>query len=207
MGHKRYGHLPRTRKWKSILAELGNFVLGEADVGSIAQKTLQNVQGKYSKLQNDPSINSSLEYLLHLSIAFRQNNPLDYLNTNQMMDGNELSLLKLAKGASKYRADEIASHEYKVFAKQALVDTINTWYRKNKDSGHTLFSDKVDVNFVFSKAGSANGFTDLSRIYFSKLTERYLKYFLEREASSKISNIYDRDRFSEKISEDRKSVV
>lgn len=64
MGHKRYGYLKKTKAWRLIVNELGGFALGTSEISSIAQKTLQNVQGKYSKLKNDPSINAGFEFLI-----------------------------------------------------------------------------------------------------------------------------------------------
>lgn len=199
MGHKRYGYLPKSKIWRDIVNSLGGFTLGKTEVASITQNTLRNVRNQYSNLSNDPSINAGLEFLLHLSTAFKQNNPTKYLADKKLLETEDLTLLKLAKGASKYKQEEVLSREYQTFAKQALIDTVNGWYKKNIDRGNTLFSDEIDIKSVFSKSASAGGFTELSRMYFTKLTERYLKYFLEREASTKISNIYERERFSNQI--------
>lgn len=199
MGHKRYGYLRKTKAWKFIVNELGGFALGTTEVSSIAQKTLQNVQGKYSNLQNDPSIGAAFEFLVHVSVAFQKNDPLKYLTEKKILDKEELSLIKLARGATKYKNDEVVSHEYQTFARQAAIDAINNWYKKNIERGQTFFSEGIDNEAVFRKASNGSGFCELSRLYFSKLTERYLKYFLEREASTKISNVNDRDKFSKEI--------
>ena len=199
MGHKRLGYLPRSKAWKFIVEQLGGYSLGTTECSSIAQNTLRNVQWRYSNLTNDPSINSAFEYLVHVSIAFQKENPLKYLKENNILDKEELSLLKLARGALKYKSDEVVSHEYQTFARQAAIDAINNWYGNNLELGRSLFSENVDPVAVFHRASNGSGFCELSRLYFSKLTERYLKYFLEREAAAKISNINDRNRFSKEI--------
>lgn len=199
MGHKRLGVLRKTKSWRLIVDELGKFALGNTDISTIAQKTLQNVQKRYSNFIDDPSINSSFEFLIHISFAFQKENPIKYLTENKILSNEELSVLKLARGVTNYKNEEVASHEYQTFARQAAIDAINNWYKSNLESGRSLFSDDVDTSAVFNKASSGSGFCELSRLYFSKLTERYLRYFLEREASSKISNIRARERFSEEI--------
>ncbi|HSH67965.1 MAG TPA: hypothetical protein VLB84_19665, partial [Bacteroidia bacterium] len=119
----------------------------------------------------------------------------------KILDKEELSLIKLARGATKYKNDEVVSHEYQTFARQAAIDAINNWYKKNIERGQTFFSEGIDNEAVFRKASNGSGFCELSRLYFSKLTERYLKYFLEREASTKITNVNARERFSKELEE------
>lgn len=199
MGHKRLGYLPKTKAWRLIVNELAAFALGKSEISSITQNTLQNIQGRFSNLSNDPSINSSFEFLLHVSFAFQKKDPIKYLIENKILDREELSLLKLARGAINYKNQEVVSHEYQTFARQAAIDAINNWYKDNLERGRSLFSDEIDSTAIFSKASNGSGFCELSRIYFSKLTERYLKYFLEREAATKITNIKERDRFSTEI--------
>lgn len=199
MGHKRLGYLPKSKAWRIIVAELAEYALGNAEISSIAQNTLGRVQEQFSSLSNDPSIKCSFEFLLQVSLAFRTENPIKYLAENKILEKEELSLLKLARAASNYKSGEVESHEYQTFARQAAIDAINNWYSNHKDEGETLFSAGSDTTAVFSKIGNGRGFCEISRLYFSKLTERYLKYFLEREAATKITNINDRKRFSSEI--------
>ena len=199
MGHKRYNYLPKSKIWRDIVDSLGGFSLGKTEILSIAQSTLRNVQSQYSDLRNDPSINAGFEFLVQVSLAFQKENPLKYLTEKKILDKEELSLIKLAKGAAQYKNDEVVSHEYQTFARQAAIDALNNWYKANIERGRSLFSEGIDSEAIFRKASNGNGFCELSRLYFSKLTERYLKYFLEREASVKITNINERERFSKEI--------
>src|SRR5690606_3230862 len=199
MGHKRYGYLPKSQIWRDIVDNLGGFSLGKTEISSIAQSTLRNVQSQYTNLKNDPSINAAFEFLVHVSLAFQKNDPIKYLTEKKILDKEELSLIRLAKGATKYKSDEVASHEYQTFARQAAIDAVNNWYKQNIERGQTFFSEGIDNEAIFRKASNGSGFCELSRLYFSKLTERYLKYFLEREASIKISNVSEREKFSKEI--------
>lgn len=199
MGHKRYGYLPKSRIWREIVKSLGDYSLGKIETTTIAKSTLRNIQIQYSNLRNDPSINTAFEFLVHVALAYKTSNPIKYLTEKKILGKEEITPISLAKGALKYKVNEVASHEYQTFARQAAVDTINKWYKDNIERGRSLFSEGIDSSIIFSRAAKADGFCELSRIYFSKLTERYLKYFLEREASSKISNINERERFSNEI--------
>jgi len=199
LGHKRYGYLPKSKIWREIVNSLGGYSLGTTEISTIAKNTLRQLQAQYGNLKNDPSINAGFEFLVQVSLAFQKNNPIKYLTEKRILDKEELSLIRLAKGAAKYKNDEVASHEYQTFAKQAAIDAINNWYKANIERGTNLFSEGIDTTAIFRKTARADGFCELSRLYFSKLTERYLKYFLEREASTKISNIKERERFSDEI--------
>lgn len=199
MGHKRYGYLPKSKRWRDIVNSLGGYFSGNTDIIEITKNTLRGVQERYSNLKNDPSIKAGFEFLVQISIAFQKNNPIKYLTEKKILDKEELSLIGLVKGAAKYKNEEVASHEYQTFAKQAAIDAINNWYKANIERGTNLFSEGIDTTAIFRKTARAEGFCELSRLYFSKLTERYLNYFLEREASSKISNINERERFSNEI--------
>jgi hypothetical protein len=52
---------------------------------------------------------------------------------------------------------------------------------------------------VWGRASNGAGFCELSRLFFAKFTERYLNYFLEREASAALPTIEDRQRFREQL--------
>ena len=162
MGHKRLGYLPKTKAWRFIVSELGLFALGSVEVNTITQNTLRNIQSRYSNLENDPSIQSGFEFLLHLSYAFRKENPLKYFQDNNILDKENISVLEVAKAAKNYKNKEAVSHEYATIAKQAAIDAVNKWYKNNIESGQSLFSEKIDTNAIFNKATKAGGFCELS---------------------------------------------
>lgn len=199
MGHERLGALPKSKAWRLIVAEMAGFALGNSEIYSIAKNTLQQVQRQFSNLESDPSIKSAFEFLLQVSYAFQKNDPIGYLTENKILSGEELSALKLARAINNYKKEEVVSKEYQTFARQAAIDAINNWYYINLDRGQTLFSEGIDSESILRKAADGSGFCELSRLYFSKFTERYLKYFLEREASSVITNINDRKKFNEEL--------
>jgi len=199
MGHKRYNYLPKTKPWNELVKEMDAFPSGDGDVVQIANQTLKNVKNQFDKLENDPSVFATFEYLLELSKAFQKENPYGYLKEKGIFKENEFSVIKLGRWLKKYKCGEAESKEYQTLAQQAGIDALNKWYKDNVDAGVTLFSRGVDNEFVFSKIGKAGKFSDLTRYYFASFTERYLKYFLERNASSTITNINERERFNRSI--------
>ena len=206
MGHKRYGFLPKTKAWRLIVSELADFTGGDIAAASIAQNTLQNVYDRFYKLQYDPSFQETFETLLKVSFAFQNEDPVQYLAEQKILSGKELSVLKIASAIANNKSENVRSEEYSTFAKQAAIDAVNNWYVANLERGETLFSDKIDVGEIFYKSSNGTGFCELARLYFSKFTERYLKYFLEREASAVIPDIKQRNNFNNELEKHIKDV-
>lgn len=199
MGHERIGYLPRSRHWRYIVDEIGKFSNQNHDVSLVAKNTIMNVRERFEKFDKDPSVKSSFNFLVTLAFAFKQKDPVKYLTEIKALNSNDISLIQLAKAVHNSIPTRIKSDEYNTFSKQAAIDAINHWYMSNKPEGTNLFGDSLSLKDILRKTSNGNGFCELSRLYFAKFTERYLKYFLEREASSSISNYKDRERFNSEI--------
>jgi hypothetical protein len=52
---------------------------------------------------------------------------------------------------------------------------------------------------VWASASTGAGFSEIARLYLARLTERYLRYFLEREASAVIKSVEERERFTDNL--------
>lgn len=63
-----------------------------------------------------------------------------------------------------------------------------------------LFQPKSDFLESWRDVGGGSGFCELSRLYFGKLTERYLNYFLDRASTATFATINERERFRRDIS-------
>ena len=201
MGHKWYGTLPKTKAWRLIVDELAAFSHDDMTVSEIAKRTLAKVYNRFDSLPYDPSFRETFETLLKISFAFQLKEPVKNLVDNNILNDPKLTILKIVSAIVNKKPDKkIASGEYHTLAKQAAVDAINQWYANNIERGHTLFSDSIETENIFYKISDGRGFCELSRLYFSKYTERYLKYFLEREASSVIPDIIRRNKFNEELS-------
>lgn len=199
MGHHRLGWLRKTKAWNEIVELMGQYGIDNKDITTIAFRTIKQVQKRYERLENDPSVKTSFDFLLKLAHAFRQKNPEQYLIENKIIERGTLTPLKLAKAAKEYNTKNVVSEEYETVAKQALVDTINRWYSDNIERGRSLFSEGIDSVEIMRKAAEPSGFCEITRLFFANYTERYLKYFLEREASTVINNVEVRKSFSNEI--------
>jgi hypothetical protein len=144
VGHERLNILPRSKIWRLIVEEMAGYAEGNFTASSIAKNTLFNVHRQFGRLEDDPSIKASFEFLIKLSHAFQKPDPIKYLNENKILDKEELSLIKLGKAVTTYKSEEVRSKEYQAFARQAAIDAINKWYAANVERGLGLFSEDVD---------------------------------------------------------------
>ncbi len=210
MGHERVGYLPKTKRWRDIVEGIAGFggvgdggggdsAGGEIDVSEIVQQTTDNLRDRFENLERDDSLLSAFRFLVCLPIAARSNLPKEELARLGITVPSNPSPVSLAKALQLYMPANAGSMEYARIAQNAVVDAIAVWSGRADRPEDNLFGVANQSFDVWKKAADGAGFCELSRIFFGKFTERYLKYFLEREASSVLPGIQQRDRFSDQI--------
>jgi hypothetical protein len=199
MGHERVGYLPKTQRWKSIVEKINQFSSTNDNVSDIALETIKNVRNRFQNIEQDTGVISAFKYLVLLAHASRLSEPDSYLKTKGISLSKEFNIFELTKSVQDYVLKNQSSKEYSTFAVQSMIDTISDWSRKNEIQQSLIFDSNKNSFDTWQKAADGKGFCELSRTFFSKFTERYLKYFLEREASSKIKSLYDRQQFINKL--------
>ena len=85
-------------------------------------------------------------------------------------------------------------------AKKAAADAMAFWSEQQKQQP-TLFPHEGDSGEVWRRANNGAGFCEVARLFFSKFTERYLDYFLGREASAALADAGERDRLASQLRE------
>ena len=201
MGHERIGILPRTKRWTSVVSSLASFSDSESNISEIAQKTLRNVQSRFEDIERDSGVQAAFQFLVLFSISSKQNNPSEFLNSYGIKLSENITPLQIAKAVSEWVSKNSDSNEYSSFAQSAAIDAIGEWYQQNQTFQKNLFAGDTNQFEVWRKSADGSGFCEISRLYFSKFTERYLKYFLERAASSSMNSIDTRNRFNTELQE------
>jgi hypothetical protein len=196
MGHERVGVLPKTKPWKGVVKQIAGFSGTEADASEIASSTLANVRSRFESIQQDSGIKAAFKFLVALSInttARSQKTPPYGLQLS-----SALSPLALAKALHQWVGKNRDSLEYAQLAQGAASDAIANWYSEHS-SQRSLFQGEGEQTEIWSQAATGAGFCELSRLFFAKFTERYLNYFLEREASASCRTIEQRDLLQEQL--------
>ncbi len=178
MGHERLGILPKTQKWRVIVSEVASVETGDVHVSAIADQTLAAIGSKYSDLGSDESVRTAFSFLIE--IARSASTP-----DTSIADKTPLSLVLELSKRIHTTGDSLEARELVI---RAAADALSTWHRDNSTGQSSLFEDAATQS-NWNGLGSGAGFCEISRLYFSKLTERYLNYFLEREASAVIPDL------------------
>ena len=196
MGHERIGILPKTKRWTAVVHNMATFSVSENNVPEIAKQTLKNVQSRFKDIEQDKGVQAAFQFLVLLCVSAKYHNPSEFLYSHGIKLSENLTPLQIAKAVTEWVSMHSESKEYASFAQSAAIDAIGDWYQKNQSFQKNLFSGDYDPNEVWRKSSDGGGFSELSRTYFSKFTERYLRYFLERSASSSIHDIDTRNNFN-----------
>lgn len=189
MGHERVGVLPKTKRWRAIVAEIAAADVLPSDVPEIARHTLNALGSRYADLATDASVGKAFEFLVDMArSAGGQEGALDIAQKSALSVVAELGRSLGVEG----------SRETAEIVKRAGADAIGTWAKDNATSQQELFSETAPRN-RWTGLGTGAGFCELSRLFFSRLTERYLSYFLDREASAALPNLGARAQFGREL--------
>jgi hypothetical protein len=201
VGHERVGVLPKTKQWREIVASIEGLASSEEEVADIVQKTVGHLRSRFRFLHQDDGVKAAFKFLVLLAISSRSSSPQKSLAEYGVELPPAPNLLTLSKALHKSIAGQQQSLEYGQMARVAATKAITEWYLRHKSTQQDLF-EKSEIFFqAWRKAGSGAGFCELSRLFFARFTEFYLKYFLERHASSALTTLNERHEFSRNLEE------
>ncbi len=188
MGHIRIGVLPKSQQWQDIVQQIAGSYVSETEVADIAQQTIQNVRSQFRHIIRDNGVLAAFQFLVNLAVASREENPQVWLLDIGIELPDNPTPISFAKAVSAWIKPNRDSFEYGEIAQQAAGDAISNWYRENQPTTGSLFSSLKDPFEVWRKAGNGAGFCELSRLFIAKFTQRYLAYFLDREAAAALGD-------------------
>lgn len=198
MGHERVGTLPRTQRWRDVVAQIESMSGSDDEVAELARSTLENVRARFRRMHSDEGVVAAFQFLIVLAKysspglnEIQQELPSVDLETNP-------STLRLVSELRSWVDHHDGSLEYADLGKKASADAIVQWSEQQKQQ-MSLFDDANDIKGIWQRADSGAGFCEVSRLFFSKFTERYLNYFLGREASAVGSSAAGRDRLEHQL--------
>ena len=198
MGHERVGALPRTKRWGDVVAQMAESSGSQDDVAAIANAILQNVRAQFRKMHSDDGVVAAFQFL----VALTKSASLEDLGGASFSPGVNLegspSTLRLIGQLRSWVEAQGGSREYADIAAKASADAISLWSAQQSMQAN-LFTGPGDSRDIWQRADNGAGFCEVSRLFFSKFTERYLNYFLEREASAAMAGASERDRLASQL--------
>jgi len=199
MGHERIPKLPKTAKWNRLVHQMAGVFASAVPVGSLASQTLQNVRRRFETLFQDDALKSAFTFLVKFSQACRSEDPHKALTASGIPMTEKATLLSIVRTMKEQIPPQQAATEYGQITIGAAADAIGYWYKQNASQQMPLFKPSSEFLDSWRPLGDGSGFCELSRLFFGKVTERYLNYFLERAASATCPSIEHRERLQEGI--------
>lgn len=187
MGHERVGQLPRTTRWRELVARTG-VAQSRGDVERIASGTIDAVRGRLIALGRERGTSAAFGFLVELACANRE---VGRTSPDLRANPSAMQLVSALKEHVDANAD---SREYAELATRAAATTILQWTHEHEHR-LDLFEGPASAQQVWSRANSGAGFSELTRTFLGELIGRYLKYFLEREVSERSSGVAQRAQF------------
>jgi len=199
MGHERLGLLPKSERWREIVGLISGLPASDTGVEQLADETIRKVQSRLRDLGADSGVNAAFSFLLALAGACRLRNPRARLEQLGIHLGQDVNALTLASALRRYVDARMESLEYGAIARAAATDAITEWSRRAEGAGHRSLPTMEEPFDIWRPAAEGAGFCELSRTFFARLTTRYLRYFLEREASAALRNVTQREEFESEL--------
>lgn len=197
MGHERIGFLPRSTQWRKLVADIGELGATADAVPELANRTLHQVRRRFERLENDNGLQAAFSFLLALCTHHLEPRGPDQ-RPSIPLDQNP-SPLELTRRLHAWIDANTQSEEYAELAKRCGADAIAYWTTRCSDQKE-LFDSHQTAAQVWRDAATGSAFSEVTRIFFGKFLERYLRYFLDREASAQFERLEHREAFSTNLS-------
>lgn len=184
MGHIRLGELPRTRKWNEVVELLKH----AGDAASIAGAALDAAEKGFEQAAEDEGLGRATWLLTQLPLAARDAEYLSRLAALGVSVEGAPSLIELV-GAFTDAVDSQMRQsggrtDFGEMAQMAAAETLTAVLGERTQS---LFgTSAADVQRELGALGTTKQFGTLARDFFSRLTRRFLTFYLSRELSNHV---------------------
>lgn len=186
MGHIRLGQLPRSRKWRDVV----ELVAAGADVPQVANATIKAAESAFTFVNKDSGYNQAVWLMTQLGLAAGQEKPLDYLRSQGINIPDHTSLPGVAAALTEALDTHSASNgghsDLGELAQRALVDAV-VRRMEPKLRQQSLFNMQADdTQKALAEFRKPNEFGQLSREFYSRLTNECMNYFLSQTLATNL---------------------
>ncbi len=177
MGHLRLGHLPRTHRWKQVIA----LIEDGADLPELAEASFHAAQTGLSRVPSDAGFLSVLNAIIGLAAASREKDLRSALGRAGIgPDAQQSSfgfLSSVANILSTNLGEVFPRSDVGKIAQNAFLESLTRQIRGNTGS---LFGDTGDAKSLTAPFRGKQLET-LMHEFYSGFTSNYLSYYLSRE--------------------------
>jgi len=180
MGQSRYARLPKTQNWQNVVALLSS---SEASPATVASATVKSCRNALKQHCNDPVLTSAVFLLANFPIAARQGKASEFLGQTGIDRRALSSPMKLIQETSSFLLRQNLHNTSPSFLTEISLRAFQETLQKLVlDSNLDLFSDaREQTEKALAAYGTARGFANSSRYFFTSLMHRVLAYFLSKE--------------------------
>lgn len=187
MGHTRLGTLPRSKHWREVV----ELIAAGADVSQVAEATVKAAEGAFSFVSNDVGYNHAVWLLTQIGLAGHSDNPLHHLRSvgvnvpdNTSLPGIVSALsAALDSGSRKGRMSDLGE-----LAHRALVDAVISRLEPKLKQRSLFNMQSEDSQRALSEFRTEKEFSQLSREFYSRLTNETMRYFLSRTLATQLGD-------------------
>jgi len=178
MGHVRLGLLPRSKAWKEVVG----LITAGANVSQIANATINAAEKAFSFVLNDHGYTEAVWLMAQLAIAAKKPDFTEHMNSLGVSLPANATLSDVAAAISDTLDRKLESTAKRSdlgdIAQRALIGAVLDHLAPKLPS---LFPSAAnDVRAALATLGKQREFGELSRSFYSKLTNESLEYFLSK---------------------------
>ncbi len=184
MGHNRLGRLPRTRRWREVVALLDQ---GPSATSQVATAVVEAAERALRELANDPVVADAVQTLIRITWAARSSAFVDELGALGLSSADASALSVVAAIGDRIR-ESVAEHPESSYfgeiaalaARSALTETVLV------QGPGLFFSSAEDVQHAFREYSTRDRFGELARRFFADFMSRSLRSWVDRELSNHV---------------------
>ena len=180
MGHVRLGQLPRTRKWRDVV----ELVAAGANVPQVANATIKAADGAFSFVTDDSGYNHAVWLMTQLGLAAGRENPLEHLRAQGVNIPDNTSIpgivVALTNAIDDHASRNGGHSDLGELAQRALADAVITRLEPKLQQQSMFNMQAEDTQRALLEFGKQKEFGQLSREFYSRLTNECMNYFLSQ---------------------------
>ena len=187
MGHIRLGRLPKIRGWKQVIELLDS---SDSSSEEIATATARAAKDFFAQRSTDPSLVFSYWLLTQITSRARSADfvaGLGRIDLDISSVSNALGFLSsVTSFAHKAIKSRDATFPLSEFAQLSLGEVLTETIVQECQS---LFGTTLeDIRLACRRYSTPRQFASLSRLYFAKVLNRSLQFFVSKESSNKVGH-------------------
>ena len=181
MGHVRLGKLPATRAWEEVVSLMMN---GNSSYEQIAQASAEAAEASLGSLAKDPIFTEVLWMLCKIPQAAKEKDFSAALKNLGISVSPDPTLAELTQGMSRaidrcMRDNTSGRNDFGEMARHAAISSLTAMVQSNTPSLWAPTTE--DVRHTVAHFASPAHFGSLAQEFFSRFTQRNLRYYLDRE--------------------------